>query len=137
MKTRTFFLLLMLLVAWWFNTIEKKTFQDTGIIIAALLGGGLLGLYMLGFFTTWGDGRAILFGIIFTTAYAVWMGAQKVGWIPYEWPPNTDDYYTGFIANVIMFLAGFFIGGLITLLTGQKRDLTNLTVWTQDKTPLE
>ena len=126
--------ILMLGIAWWFDTIEKKTFQDIGIIIAALLGGGLLGLYMLGFLTTWGDGRAIFCGIIATSAYTIWMGLQKVGWLPAEWPPNTDDYYTGFIANIIMFLVGFFLGGF---LPKRERDLTNLTVWTQDKTPLE
>ncbi len=123
----------MLLFALWFHTLEKKTFQDTGIILAALVGGGLLGIYLLGFLTTWGDGRAILCGIILTTLYTMWMGGQEIGWIPREWPPSTDSYYTGFIANFIMFGVGFAAS---CLLPGPKRDLRNLTVWTQDKTPL-
>jgi solute:Na+ symporter, SSS family len=126
---------LMILIAIWFNSIERKTFQDTGIILAALMGGGLLGIFMLGFFVPWGDGRAIFCGIVFTTVYTAWMGLQKLEWIarPEIWWLRTDDYYTGFLANVIMFLAGFAVGGFFT----RKRDLTNLTVWTQDKTPLQ
>lgn len=61
---------LMLVIAVWFDSLEKKTFQDTGIIIAA-------------------------------------------------------------------FLAGFFVGGLVSKLEGKQRDMTNLTIWTQDDTPLE
>ncbi len=130
---------LMLVIAVWFDSLEKKTFQDTGIIIAAFLGGGLLGIYMLGFFTTWGDGRAILWGIILTTVFTVWKGGVTLEWwdAPANSWFNTDNYYTGFLANVIMFLTGFFVGGLVSKLQGKKRDMTNLTIWTQDGTPLD
>ena len=44
---------------------------------------------------------------------------------------------TGALANATMFLVAFFVGGLITKLEGKERDMTNLTVWTQDGTPLD
>ncbi len=124
---------LMIGVALWYNTLEIKTFQDMGFILAALMGGGIFGLFMLGFLTTWGDGRAVGFGIAATTLYTLWMIAKKFELLPPGTFPDTDEYYTGFIANVVMFLVGFFVGGL---LMRKKRDLTNLTVWTQDNTPL-
>lgn len=124
---------LMILVALWYTTLEVRTFQDMGIILGALMGGGLFGLFMLGFWTTWGDGRAVGCGIVATALYTLWMLAKQFEWIPPDTFPNTDEYYTGLIANIVMFLVGFFLGGL---LPAKKRDLTNLTVWTQDGTPL-
>ncbi len=125
---------LMIAVALWFNTIELRTYQDMGIIMAALMSGGLFGLFMLGFLTTWGDGRAAFFGIIATLAYTLWMLAKRFEVLPPGTFPDTDPYYTGIIANMLFFVTGFFVGGL---LPKKKRDLTNLTVWTQDGTPLE
>jgi len=128
---------LMIGVALWYDTLDIKTFQDMGFILAALLGCGIFGLFMLGFLTTWGDGRAVALGVILTMAYATFMVARHFEWLPGWFPdyiiPYTDEYYTGLIANVLLFLVGFIAGGL---LPGKKRDLTNLTVWTQDDTPL-
>ena len=127
----------MIVVALWYNTLDVKTFQDMGFVLAALLSCGIFGLFMLGFLTTWGDGRAIGVGVLVTMLYTSFMVARRFGWLPPWLPtevlPATDDYYTGLIANVLLFVVGFVLGGL---LPGKKRDLTNLTVWTQDKTPL-
>ena len=130
---------LMLVIAIWFDHIDKKTFQDTGIILASFMGGGLFGIYMLGFLTTWGDGRAVFLGILCTTSYTVWMGGGELGWwtVPGDAWYSVNNYYVGFVGHVIMFLVGFFGGGLISKLEGKRRPLTNLTVWTQDGTPLD
>ena len=127
---------LMILIALWFVGLPRKTYQDIGIIMAALMAGGLLGVYMLGFFTPWGDGRAIVCAVVVTTVYTCWMGMQELGWIArpaWAWL-RTDAYYTGLLANAIMFLTALAVG---IVLHRKGRDLTNLTVWTQDKTPLD
>ena len=41
---------------------------------------------------------------------------------------NFDTYYTTIIGNFVMFGTGYLIGMLIPA----RRDLTNLTIWTQD-----
>ena len=124
---------LMIVVAVWYNSLEIKTFQDMGFILAALLGGGIFGLFMLGFLTTWGDGRAVGVGVVATLLYTLWMVAKRFNYLPEGIFPDTDEYYTGLIANLVLFFVGFFLGGL---LPKKKRDMTNLTVWTQDDTPL-
>ena len=131
---------MMLGTAYYLTTVDMKTFQDTGIILASLLGGGIFGVYMLGFFVPLGDGRAIFWGIVATTAFTIWRGAITLGWWPApEGNPwyYTDEYYTGFLANACAFLVGFFVAGFLQLFERRKKDWTNLTVWTQDGKALQ
>jgi len=45
-----------------------------------------------------------------------------------------DLYYTGIMGNLTMFVIGFLAG---TLFPNKNKDMKNLTVWTQDKIPLD
>ncbi len=115
--------------------VETKTLQDTGTILVSLLGGGLLGTYLLGFFTNRGDARSVWTGIAFTMVFTAWTVVAK------HWPDALpgclrvpfDLYYTGFIGNIVMFLVGF---GVSFAFKPVSRSLRNLTVWQRDDTPL-
>jgi SSS family solute:Na+ symporter len=117
---------------------ETKTLQHLSTEFASIIAGGLLGLYMLGFFTTRGDGRAVGAGIAFALAFSALMSFDGLGWLPApfsQWlDARFDSYYTGVVGNVGMFAIGFVLS---SLLPREPRDLTNLTVWTQDGTPLD
>ena len=117
---------------------NSKTLQDTATELAALTSGGLLGLYLLGFVTKRASARAIGVGIVFSCAFTCWMAASKLGWIPESLPASVrtpiDNYYTGIVANFIMFAVGYMLS---SLLPRRERDLRNLTVWRQDHTPLD
>lgn len=113
---------------------DTKTLQDTATILASLFGGGLLGMYMLGFLTNKGDARAVGFGIGATILFTCWTMLSSKQLLPKALDVPFDLYYTIIIGNFVMFIVGFIAG---TLLPKKKRDLTNLTVWTQDGTPLE
>lgn len=103
-----------------------KTLQDTATKLAAILGGGLLGLYFLGFLTRRGDGRAVVVAIVCTLAFSLWLALVEMkvieGVVPFE------TYYGGLVANLIMFVVAYLLG---CALFPTRRDLTNLTVWTQ------
>jgi SSS family solute:Na+ symporter len=117
---------------------ETKTLQHLAVEMASIIMGGLLGLYMLGFFTTRGDGRAAVAGIAFAVCFSAIISLANLEWLPQTWNDaiNTrfDSYYTGLIGNVGLFTIGFAVASLIP---AKSRDLTNLTVWTQDPTPLD
>ncbi|MBN2317404.1 MAG: sodium:solute symporter [Sedimentisphaerales bacterium] len=113
---------------------DTKTLQDTATILASLFAGGLLGMYMLGFLTKKGDARAVGFGIGATILFTCWTMLSSKQLLPKALEVPFDLYYTIIIGNFVMFVVGFIAG---TLLPKKKRDLTNLTVWTQDGTPLE
>ena len=113
---------------------DSKTLQDTGTILASLVAGGVLGTYLLGFLTDKGDARAVWIGIILTILFTGWTVLSDKGLLPETLSVPFDLYYTGLIGNILMFAIGFLAG---TLLPARKRDLTNLTVWHQDGTPLD
>lgn len=107
---------------------ETHTLQHTSIIFVSLLGGGMLGIYLLGFFTRRGDARAVWAGIACTLLFTAWT------LIPRNRLPNAlnvpfDLYYTGVLGNAVMFSVGSFVS---TLLPARRRDLRNLTVWDLD-----
>ena len=125
----------MILGAMLYASFETNTLSDTTTALTAIVSGGLLGLYLLGFLTKRGDGRTITVAIGFTVAWSLYKTLERYDKLPESLllPWNTDDYYTGIFSHLIMFGIGFLVGSLF----GRRdRDLTNLTVWTMDKTPI-
>ncbi len=113
---------------------ESKTLQDTARILTALTAGGLLGLYLLGFLTTTGAGRSVGVGIFFTLLFTAWITLSKFNLLPDALSAHFESYYAGMAGHLILFVIGY---GLAKIWPEPKRDLTNLTVFTQDNTPLD
>jgi solute:Na+ symporter, SSS family len=117
---------LMIAGAIYLTYAETKTLQDTATILVSLLGGGLLGMYLLGFFTRKGDARSVWVGIAFTMLFTAWTILAKNGLVPERFSAPFDLYYTGFIGNLVMFVIGYVVA---TLLPRKDKDLKRLTVW--------
>ncbi len=79
---------------------ETTTLQDTATILTALLAGGLLTIYLIGFFSSRCDALHILLGISSTIAYTAWTLTTGDGRFSYPF----DLYYTGLIGNIVMFV---------------------------------
>jgi len=123
--------------AWVLFRADTLTLQDLWTEIQSVVSGGVLGLFMLGFLTTRGDGRAVGAGIVCAVVFSLGTSAAALGWLgPLSATVSGafDGYYTGILGNGVMFALGYV---LARLLPGSKKDLTNLTVWTQDGTPLD
>lgn len=101
---------------------EGPTLQDISIRLTSLLGGGLLGIYLLGFLTRRGDARAVWAGVVCTALFTLW----TMGAFPARFSVPFDTYYTAAFGNLLMFVVGFVLG---SLLPGRERDLRGLTVW--------
>ncbi len=117
------------------HKMQNTTLQDSATILTALTAGGLLGIYLLGFFTKIGDDTSILAGIICTLSFTLWMTLTSMGWIPESMRSPIHSYYAGILGHILMFAVGFGFGMLIK--AKQDRDLANLTVWTQDRKPVK
>ncbi len=110
---------------------ETKTLMDTGIILTSLFAGGLLGLYLLGFFTTRGDARAVWVGIIATMLFTSWTILDKNEMLPPALSAPFDLYYTAIVGNFIMFILSYFFATFVfrTDKATTDRRLAGLTVW--------
>jgi SSS family solute:Na+ symporter len=82
---------------------ETKTLQDTATILVSLFGGGLLGLYLYGFIARGGDSRAVWIGVVVTMMFTAWSVLASYQVLPQQLQLPFDLYYTGIIANVLMF----------------------------------
>lgn len=129
--------IIMVLGAFWLYRSQSSTLQDLATEIQSIVAGGVMGLYMLGFFTKRGDGRAVCFGIAFAVGWSAFISLAVLGWLPAAWiafvEGSFESYYTGIISNIAMFVVGYALSFVIP---ERRRDLTNLTVWTQDDQPL-
>ena len=101
---------LMVIGADYLAHTSSKTLQDTATILASLLAAGLLGLYMLGFFTQQADSRAVWVAIGCTALFTGWTILSKQGLLPQSLVVPFDLYYTGIIGNVIMFVVAYSVG---------------------------
>lgn len=123
---------------------ESKTLQDTATKLSSISAGGLLGLYLLGFMTKRGDGRAVFIGIVATVIFSTYIACVESGWITADLflsmglsekissflAQPFDTYYTRLIADALLFVIGYVLA--ITVLPAKPRDLKNLTIWTRD-----
>lgn len=117
--------LLMMLGAWYLVEAETKTLQDSATILASLLGGGLLSMYLIGFLTRKGDARAVWAGIVATMIFTAWTLLAKKGLLPKSLSVPFDLYYTGIIGNVVMFIVVYFAATI----WHSRQPLKGLTVW--------
>lgn len=105
--------IIMIMGAMFLMNAETKTLQDTATILVSIISGGVLGIYLLGFFTNQGDARSIWSGLILTALFTIWTILVKKDLLPDSWVVPFDLYYTSIIGNLLMFVIGFFASRFI------------------------
>lgn len=125
---------LMLIGAIILHYSVTKTVEHVAITLVSLFTGGMLGIYLVGFFTNKGDARAVGVGIIFTILFTGWTILSDSQFLPEFLRFPFELYYTAIFGNLGMFVIGYLSALIIP---EEKRDLTNLTIWKQDGTPLD
>ena len=98
---------IMIVGASMLHWMQSSTLQHSANVLAALTAGGLLGIYLLGFFTKVGDDRSIMMGIFFTLLFTLWMTLSSLNWLPESLHAPIYNYYAGIIGHIIMFAVGF------------------------------
>lgn len=108
--------------------VQSTTLQDTATVLTALTAGGLLGFYMLGFFTKVADDRAMLLGISVTLLFTLYCAlSSQIDWIP----QFIHNYYVGFLGHALMFAIGYLAGKFV--FRRREGGLEDLTVYTVTK----
>ena len=102
--------LLMIAGAIYLIDASTTTLQDTATIVTALLAGGLLTIYLIGFLSRRCQTIHIALGIAATMAYTAWTLASARSLAPYPF----DLYYTGLLGNIVMFVVAYGSSFIIT-----------------------
>jgi len=111
---------------------QGKAIEDLQLMLLSILGGGLLGLFLLGFLTRRVDSRAALIATVITVVgVAVWLllgsplGASMFPTIA-AYVPN--KFWVGVFANVALFGIGYGVSYLLGSRSQYDR-MKGLTVW--------
>lgn len=95
--------ILMILGALYLIETSTTTLQDLATILTALLAGGLLTIYLIGFFSKRCSSLHIALGIAATMVYTVWTILSSRDVVNYPF----DLYYTGLLGNIVMFVVAY------------------------------
>ena len=107
---------------------SAATLMDIWVTLLALVGGGIAAAFLFGMLTRLGDARTVLIGIAATVAFTLYATLAQFGWVPKLFNP----YYTSILGNAVMFVSCYLAAKLLPV---KSRDLTNLTLWTRQRTP--
>ncbi|HBG28032.1 MAG: sodium:solute symporter [Planctomycetes bacterium GWF2_41_51] len=119
--------ILMMLGAIVFLYSKTRTLQDTGMAIASVLSAGLVGIYMIGFFTRLCDWRPICIGILFTIFFTFWTVLSQYGILPERFMVKFDLYYTAIVGNCVMIITSLFFSFVFKRKTPLE---PSLSIWT-------
>ena len=112
--------LLMILGALYLIETSTGTLQDLAMILTALLAGGLLTIYLIGFFSRRCGSLHIGLGIAATMMYIFWTLLSSKDVVNYPF----DLYYTGLLGNVVMFVVAY--GSSFLIQPGTRRSKSPL-----------
>ncbi|WKN43176.1 sodium:solute symporter [Tunicatimonas pelagia] len=125
--------ILMIGGAVFFSTIEKESINDLSWIVASVFGGCLVGLFLLGFFTTRVGYRAASVALIISVIVNGYLGLSLVGWLPEKWTMSVQSYWVGVLVNLLFMVLAYLLSFIFT----NRKSLTGLTVWTQKSNTTE
>ncbi|MFG0249159.1 MAG: sodium:solute symporter [Phycisphaeraceae bacterium JB051] len=124
----------MIIIAIVFYYTPKESVVDTLILVGSLVGGPVLAMYLLGFFTTRIDGRTLLITMVLVGLLHVYFLLNAFDLVPQSMHLALHNYWVGIVLDIFFIAIGY---GLSLILPRQKQDLTGLTVWTTPRTSAE
>lgn len=120
--------LLMIVIAILFYYAPKESVLDSLIVVGALVGGPVLAMYLLGFFTTRVTGKVLLITLAMVGIVHLYFLLNAFDLMPESLHLEIHNYWVGIILDIIFILVGYALSWFIP--SKSNRDLTGLTVWT-------
>jgi solute:Na+ symporter, SSS family len=113
-----------------FSLMDKESMNDISLIVASVFGGCLMGLFLMGFFTSRIDGFSATIALILAVVVNIYMGLGLLGALPESFIIEIHSYWVVAIVNATFIVVAYLLG--ITR-NKNKKDLSGLTVWTMPK----
>lgn len=111
----------------WYLDLEKDSIAHLSIVVGALFGGCVGGMFLVGFFTTRVDNRSAVIAMAIAILVNVYFVLDNFNKIPEQLSLSVYSYYVVILVNIVF--AVFAYG--IALIRGKPpKDIDRLTVWT-------
>ncbi|MCC5932333.1 MAG: sodium:solute symporter [Cyclobacteriaceae bacterium] len=114
-----------------FSKIDKESMNDISLIVTSVFGGCLMGLFMMGFFTTRIDGNSAIVGIALAVMINIYLGLGVLGVLPEKMILPIHSYWVAALVNVTFILVAYTMA--IIRKPKKQPHLQGLTVWTLSK----
>ena len=93
--------------------IPKESMNDFGLIIGSLFGGGILSIFLLGFFSTRVGNRAIIAGTAVALCFNLYLMLNTFGWLPPGLALPVHSYWTTILVNALLFVVAYVLAWLV------------------------
>ena len=110
--------------------VPKESMNDFGIITSSMFGGGMLGIFLLGFFTRRVGNRAVVLGTATAIAFNFYLMLNTFGVLPAALSLKVHSYWTTILVNFALIGVSY----LLSFAFPNTRNLDRLTVWTRRNT---
>lgn len=110
-----------------FTVVERESMNDISLIMTSVFGGSMAGLYLLGFFTTRVDGRAVNIALVVAITFNAYLGIGLTGLLPESWIMGVHSYWVGVLVNLVFVSVAYGVGWFRP---HAPNTLHGLTVWT-------
>lgn len=112
-----------------FFHLPKESMVDLGLILTSVFGGGVMGMFMLGFFTRSVDYLSLMLALGAAILFNIYLALCSLGKLPASVSIDVHEYWIGVLVNVGLIGLGWLIG---QIRRGRVRELGGLTVWTME-----
>ena len=117
----------MVVVAVILSGIPTHTINELDWAIGSLFAGCVMGIFLLGFFSTRVDHVAALVGLVVAVAVNFYLVLSAIGWLPQGITCPVHKYWTSPLVNVTFMVVAY---GISWFRTHEPAKLAGLTVWT-------
>lgn len=100
---------LMIITAIGLHFMPRESMMDLNVAAGSLLGGCLLGIYLLGFFVVRVDNRALLAGLAVALVANVYLSLNQFGLLPAALEVRVHPYWTRILINVVVLVVPLVI----------------------------
>ncbi len=112
----------------------QESTNDLNWMLTSVFGGCLVGLFLVGFFSTRIGAWQAAMGLVVAVLLNVYLGASLAEWIPRPYRIEIHQFWVGILVNVV-FAGVAYLLALIFSRPGNAQRLKGLTVWTMDRDP--
>jgi len=129
-----FMILGALLIMQIMSGADSSTMNDLTWILSSIFGGCMVGLFMVGFFTTRVDGVSATIAMFCAVAMNVYLGLNQMNWLPESLNLPVHKYWIVAIVNATFVIIAYTLGRIRFATRGaEASQLEGLTVWTLPK----